>query len=109
MDEVSLTIHGMTCKGCEVRIKQALEGLPGVRRVTVSYQTGEARVKGESGRLRAADVVAAVRRAGGYQPVLQAPGSAAHTLEQELGQRGERMSVWSSLAALGIGIAGSWC
>ena len=111
MDEISLTIQGMTCKGCEVRIKQALEGLPGMHRVTVSYQTGEARVEGESGKLRVADVVAAGRRAGGYHPVLRSPESATHArvTEEDMEPRGDRVSMWNSLAALGIGIAGSWC
>ncbi len=111
MEEITLTIQGMTCKGCEVRIKEALEGLPGVRHVTVSYQTGEARVEGEPEKLQLEAILAAVRRAGGYQPVVQGPKRAAHAgaSAKEMKSDGEQFSVWSSLAAVGIGIAGSWC
>ncbi len=111
MDEITLTIQGMTCKGCEVRIKQALEGLQGVRRVAVSYQTGKARVEGEAGKFHVSEILAAVRRAGGYRPIIRDPEAAVHAAasERDMKQQGERVSAWSALAAVGIGIAGSWC
>lgn len=111
MEEIRLTIEGMTCKGCEVRIKKALEGLPGVDYVAVSYQTGEARVGGEPEKLQVAEILAAVRRAGGYQPVVRGPEGALHggARAKEMKSDGDRFSLWSVLAAVGIGIAGSWC
>ncbi len=30
-------------------------------------------------------------------------------MEEEMEPKGDRTSVWSALAAVGIGIAGSWC
>lgn len=41
----SFTINGMTCAGCEVTIKLALEKTPGVRKSEVSYDRGEAVVE----------------------------------------------------------------
>ena len=33
----------------------------------------------------------------------------AVAMEEEMEPKGDRTSVWSALAAVGIGIAGSWC
>jgi copper chaperone CopZ len=38
----TLKVSGMTCAGCEVTIKLALERTPGVRSAEVSYERGEA-------------------------------------------------------------------
>jgi mercuric ion transport protein len=41
----TLKVTGMTCAGCEVGIRLALEQTPGVRRAEVSYERGEAAVE----------------------------------------------------------------
>ncbi|MCI0457336.1 MAG: cation transporter [Gemmataceae bacterium] len=41
---VHLSIQGMTCEACAVRIEQSLKEVPGVRQATVSYAAGRARV-----------------------------------------------------------------
>jgi len=40
--KVTFKVSGMTCASCEMAVRLALEGTPGVRRAEVSYQRGEA-------------------------------------------------------------------
>ncbi len=82
-----------------------------MERVTVNFQAGKARVGGEAGKLQVAEIVSAVRLAGGYQPALLDPVASPQAVakEEEMESKGDRTSVWSALAAVGIGIAGSWC
>lgn len=44
-ERASFKVSGMTCAGCEETIKLALEQTPGVRKVEVSYDRGEAAVE----------------------------------------------------------------
>lgn len=41
---VRYTVEGMTCAGCEVHAREAIEAIPGVASVAVSYQQGSAEV-----------------------------------------------------------------
>ena len=60
--EVELTIEGMTCAACAVRIEKKLAKLNGVR-ASVNYATGAARVTAPTG-LATDELIAAVVRAG---------------------------------------------
>ena len=40
MNEIKLKIKGMMCSGCENRVKNALESIPEVEKVTADYLTG---------------------------------------------------------------------
>lgn len=44
-------IGGMTCVNCQNRIKQKASSLPGVKRVSVSYQTGTAQIEFDPGKI----------------------------------------------------------
>jgi len=59
-----LSISGMTCATCALRVERALAAVPGVVRVAVNLATARGSVEGTAGALRPADLVAAVRRAG---------------------------------------------
>jgi P-type Cu+ transporter len=59
-----LAISGMTCATCAGRVERALGSVPGVIEADVNLATEKASVRGVSGVLRPADLVAAVRRAG---------------------------------------------
>ena len=37
-DQLTLTVNGMTCGGCENAVKRALSGLSGVSNVTASHR-----------------------------------------------------------------------
>ncbi len=60
---VDLPIAGMTCAACANRIEKALNRLPGVT-ASVSFATERAHVEITPGQTGAADLVAAVRKAG---------------------------------------------
>ena len=60
--EVSLSIEGMTCAACAVRIEKKLNRLDEVR-ATVNYATGFARVTAPAA-LPVAELIGAVERAG---------------------------------------------
>ncbi|MFC5510465.1 mercury(II) reductase [Massilia jejuensis] len=53
-----LEISGMTCGSCAAHVKEALETVPGVRAVLVSYPEGRAEVSTESGTLPGALIAA---------------------------------------------------
>lgn len=60
----SLAITGMTCATCALRVERALSAVPGVVRAEVNLVRNRGSVEGPAGAVRAADLLAAVRRAG---------------------------------------------
>lgn len=63
-DTHALSISGMTCATCALRVERALAAVPGVARVAVNLASNRGSVEGVAGAVRPADLVAAVRRAG---------------------------------------------
>ncbi|KUM25606.1 ATPase [Mesorhizobium loti] len=61
---VDLSIDGMSCASCVNRIETALRVVPGVADASVNLATGKAAVTVLTGTIRAADLEAAVDRAG---------------------------------------------
>lgn len=59
-----LSISGMTCATCALRVERALSAVPGALRAEVNLATNRGSVEGIAGALRPADLIAAVRRAG---------------------------------------------
>ena len=68
MEDIVLRVDGMTCDGCEGRIRGALGQLPGVQNVTASHERGEVQVACDSSRISRAEVRNAIELAG-YQVV----------------------------------------
>ena len=62
MTEVNLTIEGMSCQHCVMRVKKALEQVPGVSGSEVNV--GTAKVTYDESRVRIEDVERAVDNAG---------------------------------------------
>jgi Cu+-exporting ATPase len=63
--EFSLSIGGMSCASCALRVEQALQKVPGVQHAAVNLATEQARVATASGGgVTAAALVAAVQQAG---------------------------------------------
>jgi len=75
MTELALRINGMTCAGCAQRVRQAIEGVPGVGQAAVNLATGAAQVVLASPTVTAETVIAAVCDAG-YGAELPAAGAA---------------------------------
>ncbi len=61
--EIVLKIDGMTCEACAAHVREALQGVEGVKEVEVRLTPGEACVVGDDG-LSSDALVAAVERAG---------------------------------------------
>jgi Cu+-exporting ATPase len=62
--DIVLDIHGMTCASCAGRVEKALKGVPGVTTAEVNLATEQATVHAYKGGATAAQLVAAVVRAG---------------------------------------------
>ncbi len=77
-----LAIGGMHCAGCVGRIERALLQVPGVVGAAVNLASGRARVEGVAGAVRAADLLAAVDRAGYAAEILTGDRAAARARER---------------------------
>ena len=64
MNEIILTVTGMTCGGCVNSVQKVLAALPGVQSVEVSLTPGQARVVVDPARIDRAALVQAVIDAG---------------------------------------------
>ena len=64
-EQIELTVHGMSCGHCEMRVKKALTAVPGVQDATASHERELATVTIAPGQEVTVDqLVAAVTEAG---------------------------------------------
>lgn len=64
MNEIILSVTGMTCGGCVNSVQKVLAALPGVQRVEVTLTPGQARVVYDPDRVDRAALAQAVTDAG---------------------------------------------
>lgn len=64
MNEIILSVTGMTCGGCVNSVQKVLAALPGVQRVEVTLAPGQARVVYDAARVERTAMVQAVVDAG---------------------------------------------
>ena len=64
MDGLVIEVTGMTCVGCEMHVKGALEGVEGVENASVSFAEGRAVVRGSGGEGWLDRLVVAIKSAG---------------------------------------------
>lgn len=64
MNEIILSVSGMTCGGCVNSVQKVLTALPGVQRAEVTLVPGQARVSFDPAKLDRAALVQAVVEAG---------------------------------------------
>ncbi len=64
LQKTVLKIQGMVCESCPPKIKKALEGLEGVKKVEVSLEKAEAYVESEPGKVTTEQMIQAVDQAG---------------------------------------------
>ena len=67
MQEVQLTIKGMTCTGCEEHVKHTALQLDGVLEATASYKEGTAKVKFDQTTISTANIGQAIEKETGYK------------------------------------------
>lgn len=60
MASLDLTTSGMHCGGCSMRVKMALEDLPGVESAEVDHASGATHVEYDDGALTVEQIVAAI-------------------------------------------------
>ncbi len=62
--DVTLDVKGMTCGGCESKVKKVLSALNGVSDVKVSHKDGKAELHLEEGKTTVDDLIKAVKTLG---------------------------------------------
>jgi len=72
---IALDVPGMTCALCPVTIRKALQKVPGVEEVAVSYEKKEALVTFDDARTSVETLLNATRQAG-YPSTLKPPPAA---------------------------------
>ncbi|MGB0750049.1 MAG: heavy metal translocating P-type ATPase [Magnetospiraceae bacterium] len=87
---IDLSVTGMTCATCSGRIEKVLGRLPGVAEAVVNLADESARVSVESGSQSAADIVAAIEKAGFGATVRQGGKGEREAEETAADQRARR-------------------
>lgn len=64
MSSVSIKVSGMTCGGCVASVTRVLQALPGVQRVEVALEQGQASIEYDPSRVGPADFRRAIEGAG---------------------------------------------
>lgn len=73
-ETIVLTVSGMTCTACTVSIEKSIKKIPGVRAASVSFDTAEAIVHVEPGKVSASALLKAVQAAGQYTAEVKKAG-----------------------------------
>ncbi len=60
METLTLEVHGMSCGGCEQRVRDAVAALEGVASVTPEHIGDEVEVTYDAARLGAGEIAAAI-------------------------------------------------
>jgi copper chaperone len=68
METVELKVEGMDCEGCVKSVTRMLSGVPGVQKVDVSLEQGNAKVTYDPAKSGVAEFKRAVERAGYKAP-----------------------------------------
>jgi copper chaperone len=68
METVELKVEGMDCQGCVKSVTRMLTGVPGVEKVDVSLEAGNARVTYDPAKSGVPEFKRAVERAGFKAP-----------------------------------------
>ncbi len=62
--EVTITVKGMTCSGCEFNVEKAVKKLNGIIKVKADHKKGKAHVFFKEGQVKIDDVMQAINKAG---------------------------------------------
>ena len=63
-EQMTLTVNGMTCGGCENAVKRVVSNLPGISKVTASHRDNRVTVAYDPGKADRVAIAAAIERAG---------------------------------------------
>lgn len=68
MTQETIKVEGMSCMHCQLRVKNAVEAVEGVKRADVNLQTKQVTVDYEEGKANPEKIKDAIREAG-YEPL----------------------------------------
>jgi copper chaperone len=68
MTQNTIKVEGMSCGHCVMRVKKAIEGVQGVKKVDVSLENKQAVVEFDEGKTDVEKIKAAIKDSG-YEPV----------------------------------------
>ncbi|KKG12634.1 COP associated protein [Methanosarcina sp. 2.H.T.1A.6] len=68
MTQETIKVEGMSCGHCVMRVKKAIEGMQGVKKVDVSLENKQAVVEFDEGTTSVEKIKAAIKETG-YEPV----------------------------------------
>jgi copper chaperone len=68
MTQNTIKVEGMSCGHCVMRVKKAIEGVQGVKKVDVSLENKQAVVEFDEGTTNVDKIKAAIKETG-YEPV----------------------------------------
>jgi len=64
IQEVKFNVNGMTCSSCEEHVKHAVNGLPGILKVSANYEEGSASVQFDDSKTSKDEIVKAIDATG---------------------------------------------
>lgn len=64
MDNITLSISGMSCGGCTSSVTKVLQAIDGVSQVEVTLQPGQAKIEFDSAKAKIEDLRQAIESAG---------------------------------------------
>ncbi len=103
---IELVIEGMTCASCTEHVKQALEKVPGVQEVRISYPAGRAEIEVGTG-VAVEALVAAVTTLGYQASFVDAPTKVTNFHDKTLGSPATGNKHGSADRQLHIAVIGS--
>lgn len=105
-ETTTLRIEGMTCTSCGKHVQQALENVPGVHSVSVSYAGRQADIKADAG-VTVPRLLAAVAALGYRARVADTPGKPVGPLDKTPGWHGGEGKHDGGEPALHVAVIGS--
>lgn len=78
LESVNMHVNGMACNACAGRLERVLAEMPGVSQASVKFETKQARVSYDAGKVRPEQITERIRKAG-FE--VEPPSSAPNTME----------------------------
>jgi Cu+-exporting ATPase len=70
MVKKTFRVEGMSCSSCPMNVESIEDDLPGIQRVSASYQKGRMEVEFDEAKVSEAQIIAAVEKKGYHAEVL---------------------------------------
>ena len=64
ISEVTITVKGMTCAGCEFNVETGIKKLKGIIRAKADFKQEKVKVRFDKGRVKIEDIIRAINKTG---------------------------------------------